>query len=191
MTAWGQHTKIDKLHAVSALLLAPEARGSLGARIYFAPRVMKLQCRYHGCGQAWELLRLATYISHRCTLATGRCSRWPGTNEPCCLCQHFSRNNARRLSSCMACWVRTTGERDAARFADEHRRKSGLTWHDLVLPLPEERPRKARKPRKAKPRKPPPPPTWRDMAELVAASGLARNGNAPSRPGCLRSGAAR
>ncbi len=46
------------------------------------------------------------------------------------------------------------GERaNAARLADEHRRKSGLTWHDFVLPLPEARPRKARKPRKrAKPR---------------------------------------
>jgi hypothetical protein len=71
------------------------------------------------------------------------------------------------------------GERaNAARLADEHRRKSGLTWHDLVLPIAEDPPRKARKPRKAKPRKPPeppppPPPTWQDKAREVETSGRA------------------
>jgi hypothetical protein len=72
------------------------------------------------------------------------------------------------------------GERaNAARLADEHRRKSGLTWHDIILPLAEDRPRKPRKPRKAKATKPTPKPkppeqpTWRDMATLVAEFVLA------------------
>jgi hypothetical protein len=76
------------------------------------------------------------------------------------------------------------GERaNAARLADEHRKKCGLGWGELILPAPDSealkpaRPRKPRKPRKAKARKPPPepppPPTWRDMAELVAESVLA------------------
>jgi hypothetical protein len=65
------------------------------------------------------------------------------------------------------------GERAAAaRLADQHRRKSGLTWGDLVLPLAEDRPRKARKPRKPRKAKPAPPPqpTWQDKAKVIAES---------------------
>lgn len=73
------------------------------------------------------------------------------------------------------------GERAAAALlADQHRRKCGLTWGEILIPAPApealkpERPRKARKPRKAKATKPAPPePSWRDMAAVVAESGLA------------------
>jgi hypothetical protein len=75
------------------------------------------------------------------------------------------------------------GERaNAARLADEHRKRSGLTWGEIILPLAEDRgrrkPAKPRKPRKAKATKPakpapPPAPPWRDMATLVAESVLA------------------
>jgi hypothetical protein len=72
------------------------------------------------------------------------------------------------------------GERaNAARLADEHRKRSGLTWGELVLPLAEDRGRrKPRKPRKAKatkpkPPEPPPEPTWQDKAREIEASGRA------------------
>jgi hypothetical protein len=72
------------------------------------------------------------------------------------------------------------GERaTAARMVEEHRRRCGLTWGELVIPVAEDRgrrkPAKPRKPRKAKATKPAPPapPTWRDMAQLVAESSLA------------------
>jgi hypothetical protein len=57
----------------------------------------------------------------------------------------------------------------AARLADEHRRKSGLTWHDIILPLAEDRPHK---PRKAKSRKPKVQ-TWLEKAQTVAGSSVA------------------
>ena len=63
----------------------------------------------------------------------------------------------------------------AARLADEHRRKSGLTWHDIILPAPDPdamKPDRPRKPRKAKSRKPKVP-TWLEKAQLVAGSSLA------------------
>jgi hypothetical protein len=45
------------------------------------------------------------------------------------------------------------GERaTAARLADEHRRKSGLTWGELVLPAPDPAALKPKRPRKRRKR---------------------------------------
>jgi hypothetical protein len=67
-------------------------------------------------------------ITRRCTLAADRCPCWPvwrrlrRTNEPCRLCQPFSRNTAKSLSSFLACRVPTRmASANVARLADEHR----------------------------------------------------------------------
>lgn len=70
------------------------------------------------------------------------------------------------------------GERaTAARMVEEHRRRCGLTWGELVIPVAEDRgrrkPAKPRKPRKPKPPEPPPEPTWREKAVVIAESRLA------------------
>lgn len=66
----------------------------------------------------------------------------------------------------------------AGRMIEEHRRRCGLSWHELVIPVAEDRgrrkPRKPRKARKPKPApEPPPEPTWREKAAVVAGSSLA------------------